>query len=156
MRLHLPPSLVCHHSSQLLRCTTEEDLQVTPTWHLHRDGEVYDITNGTQSRVTSRKQETSVAIKHVSKLWTGAEGRRGRVIDGTSSRDVTPRLLSRRAVLVRLRSNVRQKPVQDLAQSHWRNGHFSPARHHRVPELSALPGDFRESGGSPLRDRAPR
>lgn len=74
VRLKLPPGLVCQSSSQVLKCTTEEDLRVTPTWSLHRDDQVFDITNGTESDVTSRKQESTVVIKNANKKWAGMHG----------------------------------------------------------------------------------
>lgn len=71
VHLSMPPNPVCHHNKTILRCTIQEDLNTEAAWHIKREGQVFAITNGTDSEVTSEKLETKVTIKNPSKIWAG-------------------------------------------------------------------------------------
>lgn len=54
---------------------------MTPTWRLHTDNQVFDITNGTESNVMYKERETTVVIKNVNKKWAGMQGLCGQEIE---------------------------------------------------------------------------
>lgn len=70
VRLDLPSSPVCHSNQLELTCTGQ-DFSTEAAWQLSRDGQVFNITNGTESSVTFQKPRSTVRIRNVSKIWTG-------------------------------------------------------------------------------------
>lgn len=67
----MPTKPVCYNSQHHLTCEVQENLNTLPTWQLERDDIVYDITNGTESEVTSTAMDTQVKLKNIAELWEG-------------------------------------------------------------------------------------
>lgn len=67
----MPPNPVCYESQQAVMCTSQDDLQVNPTWQLQKLGVFYNITNGTQATVTSVPKNTTVSLTNITELWEG-------------------------------------------------------------------------------------
>ncbi|XP_076013986.1 adhesion G protein-coupled receptor F5-like isoform X2 [Genypterus blacodes] len=58
-------------SSESITCKSQEDLKTEPKWHLTRAGKRFDITDGTESEVSSSPTQTSVRLRNISENWAG-------------------------------------------------------------------------------------
>lgn len=71
--MHMTSGPVCNKTDQIT-CTSEEDLNAKPEWHLTTDaGLVFDITDGTESVVTSSTGQTTVMLNYISENWAGTD-----------------------------------------------------------------------------------
>ncbi|XP_070776680.1 adhesion G-protein coupled receptor F3 [Enoplosus armatus] len=71
VHLTRPSNPVFYASNHTLSCTITQVLNTVPAWQLKTADAVFDITNGTESEVTSATGETKVVLKNISGLWAG-------------------------------------------------------------------------------------
>ncbi|XP_044022083.1 adhesion G-protein coupled receptor F3 [Siniperca chuatsi] len=73
VHLSMPTNPVYYQSKHSLKCTSQEDLGTLPVWQLKKDIYVtkFDITNGTESTVTSATRETEVELQNINEVWAG-------------------------------------------------------------------------------------
>ncbi|XP_070834685.1 adhesion G-protein coupled receptor F3 [Chaetodon trifascialis] len=71
VRLSMPSNPVCYNDHSNLKCMLQEDLKTQPLWQLTRNSKVFDITNGTESQVTTQPMETTVALRNITGTWAG-------------------------------------------------------------------------------------
>ena len=62
---------VFYQSEHTLTCSVREELESTPVWQLHRDKELFNITNGSESTLTFKPNQTDAELKKISELWAG-------------------------------------------------------------------------------------
>ncbi|XP_041668689.1 adhesion G-protein coupled receptor F3 [Cheilinus undulatus] len=71
VRLSIPDVPVPYNSKNDLTCTIQQDLQTKPEWSLRRNGLEFEITTGTESKVSIDTLKTNVALSNASELWAG-------------------------------------------------------------------------------------
>ncbi|XP_035529244.1 adhesion G-protein coupled receptor F3 [Morone saxatilis] len=71
--LQMPNKPVCQDKQHSITCTVKEPLvtQEPPKWELEREGQKFEITNGTESEVTIEPLETKIKLNNISELWEG-------------------------------------------------------------------------------------
>ncbi|XP_036981228.1 adhesion G protein-coupled receptor F5 isoform X2 [Acanthopagrus latus] len=71
VQLKMPSMPVFYQSEHTLTCSVREELESTPVWQLHRDKELFNITNGSESTLTFKPNQTDAELKKISELWAG-------------------------------------------------------------------------------------
>ncbi|XP_020483072.2 uncharacterized protein [Labrus bergylta] len=71
VKLSMPSNPVHYNSTQEIKCSVQEDLNAQAMWVLKRKSQEINITNGTQSRITTNTLESNITVIHTSELWAG-------------------------------------------------------------------------------------
>lgn len=66
----MPATPVCESDDVEVVCTTQKEM-TNPKWELKVKDQVYEITNGSNSRVTNSALRTTVNITNIESIWGG-------------------------------------------------------------------------------------
>lgn len=67
----VPQNPVRFHSSQNISCYLQDNVSTTSSWELTRLEEVFGVTNGTESTVSTASRRTTLLLNNTSELWAG-------------------------------------------------------------------------------------